>query len=270
MNRIDLASLIYQNLSKNVDTLKKQFQGSKDQIGFFFIDDLLPIEIAKDIYSHFPPEQEMVHKNSLRESKLIAAQMNKYSPILEEIIYAFQDRRIVELVQQICGIETLIPDERLYAGGISAMRKADFLNPHLDNSHDMTRQMWRVLNLLYYVTPDWAVENGGNLEIWPNGPKEKQITFESRFNRLVVMATHDKSWHSVSPVKVDRIRCCVSNYYFSPKALRTTDNFHVTTFRGRPEQPLRNLVLKCDGLLRGSIRKLFPNGVKKVTHFYKK
>ena len=135
------------------------------------------------------------------------------------------------------------------------MAHDNFLNPHLDNSHDKDRQMYRVLNLLYYVTPDWDANNGGNLELWDNGPKEPQRTIHSKFNRLALMATHTKSWHSVSKVTVDRSRCCVSNYYFSEKPLEDHAYFHVTSFRGRPEQPIRDVVLQSDKALRQGVRR---------------
>ena len=56
-------------------------------------------------------------------------------------------------------IDNLEFDETLYAGGISLMKNKDFLNPHLDNSHDKDKKKYRRLNLLYYVTPDWKYEN---------------------------------------------------------------------------------------------------------------
>jgi len=177
---------------------------------------------------------------------------------------------VVKLVQEICGIDTLIPDEHLYAGGISLMGKDHFLNPHLDNSHEIERKRWRVLNLLYYTSPDWQLENGGNLELWPEGLSSDAVTIESRFNRLVVMATHDDSWHSVSPITVDQVRTCVSNYYFSDSPLRPQDAFHVTSFRGRPDQKLRDLVLRGDRFLRQTVRKIFPKGVVKTKHVYDK
>ncbi len=95
------------------------------------------------------------------------------------------------------------------------LKKNNFLNPHIDNSHDKDRKRWRVLNLLYYVTPDWSENYGGNFEIWNNRDLSVPITIHSKFNRLVVMITNDRSWHSVSPVKFDGNRCCISNYYFS-------------------------------------------------------
>jgi len=84
------------------------------------------------------------------------------------------------------------------------------------------------------------------------------------------MATHEKSWHSVSKVNVDRSRCCVSNYYFSEKPLEDHEYFHVTSFRGRPEQPVRDIVLQGDIALRQGIRKIFKGGVAPTTHMYRK
>jgi Rps23 Pro-64 3,4-dihydroxylase Tpa1-like proline 4-hydroxylase len=150
------------------------------------------------------------------------------------------------------------------------MAKDNFLSPHLDNSHDKDRQLWRVLNLLFYVAPDWKIENGGSLELWNNGLTGKPIVVESSFNRLVVMTTHQKSWHSVNKILVDKVRCCVSNYYFSKTALLENENFHVTTFRGRPSQKIKDFILKSDNLIRGSVRKFFKNGIRENPHQYKK
>ena len=95
---------------------------------------------------------------------------------------------MITIISGICGIRNLHPDTNLYAGGISLMCGGQYLNPHLYNSHDKDRNLWRVLNLLYYVSPDWKVENDGNLELWPSDPKGEPITIHSRFNRLAVMA----------------------------------------------------------------------------------
>ena len=150
------------------------------------------------------------------------------------------------------------------------MAENNFLNPHLDNSHDKDRNLWRVFNLLYYVTPNWQESFGGNLEVWPNGPSKEPVTIVSKFNRLAVMATHNASWHSVSKVETDGVRCCVSNYYFSEEPLTQNDQFHVTTFRGRPDQKLKNVILTSDGALRGAIRKIFKKGIRSNPHVYKK
>ncbi len=270
MNRIELSDLIYTKIATQKSKLIEDYKNSENKIGYFFIDDLLPTDIARNIFENFPKSSEMVLKKSLRQQKFVAAQMNLYKPILEEIIYAFQEQKIVNLISEICNINQITPDSNLYAGGISMMGNKQFLNPHLDNSHDKDRNQWRVLNLLYYVSPNWEENFGANLELWPDGLAEKQITIHSKFNRLVVMATHNQSIHSVSPVNFEGFRCCVSNYYFSEKPLKKTDSFHVTSFRGRPDNKLTDAILKIDTFLRMNIRKIFKKGIKENPHVYKK
>lgn len=269
-SRKEIAQYIVTSIQQNRSQYKRQYIQTKKEIGYFFVDDLLPKTLAQRIYESFPAVENTVQKKNLREYKYVGYQMNEFDPLLEETIYAFQEPEVVQAIAEICQIDQLEPDAHLYAGGISLMKQDNFLNPHLDNSHDKDVDKWRVLNLLYYVTPNWQLEDGGNLELWPQGVKNEPITIESKFNRLAVMSTHQTSWHSVSKVQADKVRCCVSNYYFSPKPLQESDSFHVTTFRGRPEETSKNIFLQLDGFIRGSLRKIFKKGVRKNPHQYKK
>ena len=172
MNRQEIANYIIEKVTIEKDVITAMYQNTKKDIGFFYIDNLLPEELVIQIYNAFPEPSEMILKKSIREYKYIAAQMNLYNPILEEIIYAFQDSRVVNLISEICNCSNLFPDDKLYAGGISMMGKDHYLNPHLDNSHDKDRNLWRVFNLLFYVSTNWNYQNGGHLELWPNGLSE--------------------------------------------------------------------------------------------------
>jgi Rps23 Pro-64 3,4-dihydroxylase Tpa1-like proline 4-hydroxylase len=269
MQRTDIGQFIAAKLRENLDAACRQWQESTP-VNHFFIDDVLPEEVATTVRRGFPEASTMMLRKSLRELKYVSAQMNEHAPILEEVIFAFQEPEVVDLVTQITNLNSLYPDEHLYAGGISMMGRGHFLNPHLDNSHDKDRARYRVLNLLYYVSPGWRAENGGNLEVWPHGPKEEPVTIVAKFNRLAVMVTNQHSWHSVSPNVSDEPRCCVSNYYFSDHPAGESEYFHPTSFRGRPEQPVRDVVLRADATARGLVRKLFPRGVVENKHVYKK
>ncbi len=269
MDRVEIANHVVARLEASLDALTAQWRNS-GVVSHCYVDDVLPYEVAMRIRKAYPAGESMRIRRSLRELKFVAAQMDAYDPILEEALYAFQDPRVVDLVGRITGLRALLPDDMLYAGGISMMSRGHFLNPHLDNSHDKNRELYRVLNLLYYVSPDWSLANGGNLELWPQGVEGKQVTVESKFNRLAIMITNRHSWHSVSRVQTDDLRCCVSNYYFSELPADDDEYFHVTSFRGRPEQPVRDLVLQADAGLRMAVRKLFPKGAVQTTHFYDK
>lgn len=270
LDRKEISDLIFKKLEAHKSDLKNQFSANSSKIGFFYLDNFFPTEFATYIFTEFPKLTETSKRKNLRESKHIAAQMDKYNRVLEDVIYAFQDKKIVALLGDICGIKTIFGDDSLYAAGLSLMEKDNFLNPHLDNSHDKDRKHWRVLNLLYYVTPDWKLEYGGNLEVWQNGLNQNPTTITSKFNRLAVMATHQNSWHSVSKVTEDKVRCCISNYYFAEKPLLASDSFHVTTFRGRPSEKIKDSLLKLDNFTRSIVRKVFKKGVRENPHQYKK
>lgn len=267
MNRMQIADLILSKLEEKANEAKLQFNESRNKIGFFFIDELLPKSLAENLFSVFPSKEQMIQKKDIREYKYVGVQMNQYEPLLEECLYAFQDKRVVNLVGQICGLKNLQPDQNLYAGGVSRMEQNNFLNPHLDNSHDKNRNRWRILNLLYYVSPEWEEKLGGNLEIWPNGLNSKPITIDSKFNRLTIMVTHGTSWHSVNKVEGNFARCCISNYYFSQSPYLASDKFHVTTFRN-PKDKLSNALLTIDSRIRSGLRKIFKLGFFKTKHVY--
>ncbi len=175
----DIVNHICNKIEAHQKEATLSYNSSKANIGFFYIDDLLPETIARACFEFFPDKSEMRCLKSIREYKYVSAQMDKHNPLLEKVLYAFQNEKVVSLMSEICGINILHADDTLYAGGLSLMAGQNFLNPHLDNSHDAERERWRVLNLLFYVTPNWKLENGGHLEIWPNGPKKKPVLIES-------------------------------------------------------------------------------------------
>ncbi|MCG1054654.1 2OG-Fe(II) oxygenase [Mycetohabitans sp. B5] len=269
MNREELGALLADRLRNRLHASCQQWKTTAP-INHFYVDDMLPVDVAMQIRGAFPDPSTMMLRKSIREFKYVSSQMDKHAPLLEEITFAFQQPEVVALIAEITGLHALQPDEHLYAGGISMMGCGHFLNPHLDNSHDKDRKRYRSLNLLYYVSPKWRLENGGNLELWPDGTKAKPTTIVSKFNRLVVMVTNQHSWHSVSKSLCDQSRCCISNYYFSSRPVGDVDYFHPTSFRGRPDEPIRDLMLQADAAIRGLIRTVIPKGVTKTKHVYKK
>jgi len=263
-----LVELIEQRLRSGLPELQQAFRAQSEAVPTraCSIHDLLPAELATAIYQGFPPLEKMRRLASIRERKYTFKQLRECQPIVRHVTFALQDERIVRLVEQITGMEALIPDSRLYAGGISAMVKGDFLHPHIDNSHDSERKLYRRVNLLYYVTPDWALGNGGNLQLW-DGRVRERVAIPSAFNTLVLMETNRHSWHSVDAVVADGVRCCVSNYYFSERSPDGTRYFHITDFSAPPEQPLRRLVARLDGRLRSAVRLVKQSGFARRDYY---
>jgi Rps23 Pro-64 3,4-dihydroxylase Tpa1-like proline 4-hydroxylase len=255
------ASFLHSKLRGLADSIKAQWshpEGTTTR--HFVVDDLLPGEVCRAIHTAFPRDGHgFFNRDSFRERKKTSANLDAYDPILTDITYAFQDRAIVDLVAELVGFRDIEPDPKLYAGGLSMMFRGDFLNPHIDNSHDAERGRYRRLNLLYYVSPGWKIENGGNFELWDEA-RSTPRTVAALTNRLVVMETTKTSWHSVSPLTADVPRCCVSNYYFSKISPDASEYFHVTSFSGRPEETFKRAVGIADNALRNLVAKTLKVG----------
>lgn len=255
MDRQSIAGLIGDRLEEDRSRIRLQWANpTGTTTRHFHLDDLLPDDLCDALYAAFPLSGDGFHqRSSFRERKRTSANLGALDPILSAATYAFHDGSIVNAVSDLLDLEHIEPDPKLYAGGLSMMFHGDFLNPHIDNSHDRDRVRYRRLNLLYYVTPDWSLEDGGNFELWDETGRTPQ-TIVSKRNRLVVMETNRTSLHSVSPVRaMFKPRCCLSNYYFSEVSPDGSDYFHVTSFTGRPDEPMKRALGGLDNLARQAV-----------------
>ncbi len=243
-----LIELMVNRLTDSCAALQEQFSASHliKVARFFYLDHFLPDNIATDIASQFPQSKKMHLLNSGGELKLKFSRIKETSDLIQAVHHAIQDPRVIACIEKITGIQHQLPDHSRLAGGVSSLLKGYYINPHLDTSHDIDKQHYRVLNMLYYVSPNWALENGGNYELWDERVENK-LTIPCHFNRLLVMETNQTSWHAVSPVLVKKPRQCIFNYYFSKQSPTGQDYFHAAKtlalynplFKPRPEQTVR-------------------------------
>jgi len=257
------AGLIVNKLRDSASSVRNEYLGQTSKsisTKYFVVDGLLPEDVAQEIYMAFPGSDQMRRMSSFREHKYTSKNFDEFNSIIRHIALAFQDPSVISLIEKITGIDKQIADPSFYAGGLSRMGNGHFLNPHIDNSHEAARRYYRTLNLLYYVTPGWRSEDGGSVELWDRQVRKK-IVIPCLFNRLVVMETNPRSWHSVGPVVTSAQRCCVSNYYFSPESPIGKPYFHVTSFSARPEQKVRRVISWLDNRVRNGIRLLVPHGL---------
>tara|TARA_B100000242_G_scaffold96699_2_gene66314 strand:+ start:24268 stop:25116 length:849 start_codon:yes stop_codon:yes gene_type:complete len=273
MNRTEIANLIIKRLKTDgIENLRKIYNSS-GIINNLIIDKLLPDELAEYISQSFPDEKELRYINQSQERKYIGVNFEKDQKIVEECIYAFQEKPVLDLFSKICSIKDICGDPELYAGGISSMSNNCFLNPHIDNSHDRLMKKYRRLNLLFYVNKDWPVNQdiGGNLMLFNGGIKEEPLKINCIFNRLVVMRTDNKSLHAVEKIKSKNYRRkCVSNYYFSKSSPNNQKYYHSTSFRGFKGERLKDFYLlgisKSKTIIKGIYTKITKNPLSTGLH----
>ena len=256
----DLSRQIVAKLAPRVPELQAAWQRARP-VQHVVVDDLLPAELAAEIRDGFP--RDMLRCETIRESKYTSAKSETWGALTRNVFHALQTEEVVKLLSSISGIERLTSDPTAWAGGLSAMVEGDFLNPHIDNSGHPLIRGWRRLNGLFYVTPGWRAEDGGNLELWSRDLSER-LEVPSLFNRFVLMNTNRESLHSVNRVRTAHVsRLCLSAYYYNDESPEQKDYSHVTCFRGRPEQPVRDVILRVEGAVRTFVRRTFPRNVNR-------
>lgn len=266
MNRQQLSSTIAEHLTQHQKILTSYWQQS-GPVRHFYLDDLLPEPVAQSIFQSLPDSSTLMLRDTVKERKRVGIKLENYAPQMADILFAFHDDAVLDIVSKITGLEDLHSDASLYGSGISQMLEGDFLLPHLDNSHDGDGKLYRVLNALYYITPNWPENAGGNLELWDKSMKERK-EIHAKFNRLIMMETHTESVHSVSKVtQPNGMRACISNYYFSAEPANHKEHVHKTTFFARPEDGMmKKITLNMEGTAKNFLSKFLGNSKTRTKH----
>ncbi len=265
MTRQELSAHIAAQLRTHKDELAQYWRQSAP-VRHFYLDSLLPADWAKACYDALPDPETLMLRSSIKEHKHVGIDTDKYKPLVGDILYAFHDAEVVKIVSEITGVKALLADESLYGSGVSMMLEGDFLLPHLDNSHDGDGELYRVLNALYYITPNWPDNSGGNLELWSTDMTERK-EIHAAFNRLVMMETNTHSIHSVNKVTTNGVRACISNYYFSATPVEDHDYVHKTTFFARPEDDmLKKIRLTVEAKAKNLLSKYIDNKTTGTKH----
>src|SRR3989338_11323442 len=147
-----LIDLIVKKLDENKKRLKNEFflEHPIKVARHFVLDHLLPTDIAEKIHANFPKPNKMGLLHSYGELKLKYSHIKNTSSLLQDLHFAIQNPRVVAAIEDITEIKNQVPDTSRLAGGVSALLKGHYINPHLDNSHDVEKKLYRTVNLLYY------------------------------------------------------------------------------------------------------------------------
>jgi hypothetical protein len=117
------------------------------------------------------------------------------------------------------------PDLSYHAGGLHCIRRGGKLNCHIDALQHPIKPWTRVVNLLLYVTPDWNISWGGELNLHRED-QSIQDNLIPVFNRLVVFCPTNTALHSVSPVHDnERARCSLATFFWKNAPVHMSERF---------------------------------------------
>ena len=207
-------------LNRDPRTLREQYRNG-DPFPHIVIDGLFDDADLDAVFEAFPKPEEMrwMRFDSPLEKKLgFYHEHSTLAPAVRSFLDALNGFEMLLFLEELTGIEGLIPDPYFGGGGLHQIEPGGFLKIHADfNVHPKLR-LDRRANMLVYLNRDWREEWGGHLELWNADMTERRQRIAPTFNRTVIFSTTDTSFHGhpdplLSPPGVTRKS--VSLYYYT-------------------------------------------------------
>lgn len=222
----------FDKLDRIADESADAYQ-SADPFPHIIIDDFVNPELLERVAGEVSASltEKWVSMNDEYQRKFANANMRQMGPSTRALINFMNSQEVLGFLEQLTGIQGLVPDWQLAGGGMHALREGGFLNVHADFNYHGHLKLDRRINLLIYLNKGWKAEWGGQLELWDQAMKNCRHSVVPEFNRCVIFNTTDRSFHgNPNPVKAPdgRPRLSLAFYYYSNG--RPADELSATHF----------------------------------------
>lgn len=198
-----------------------------------FLPEVILDRVLQDLNDLPPPETSFDRAQERLKTSYVPERLGQYS---KNLFYALNSRAFLAFLEELTGINGLIPDPYFMGGGIHRIETGGHLDIHADFNHHGKMNLERRLNVLIYLNRDWKAEYGGSFELWEKGMTRKAKSFTPEFNRMVCFSTTSDSWHG-NPETVNHPdgipRQSIALYYYTATWDETRKG-HSTLFRPRP------------------------------------
>ena len=180
-----------------VEKLSREFK-QKSPYSYVDMSGILEENVLKtcaaeiDSYIGSIPAEKNIYA-SYRKHKL--SDLEKMPPKCQEVVSYFNSTEFIARLEQITGIEGLLPDQDLQGGGIHAIGRGGFLKIHTDFNWHSKLQLHRRLNLLVYLNENWQNGWGGAIEMWSPDMRNKLTAVAPQLGNVLLFATSDLSYH---------------------------------------------------------------------------
>jgi len=185
------------------------------------IDGLFEDEALDGLLAEFPAPDAagLLRFDTKTEKKLgFYHGTSRIAPRLRAFLDAMNGFETLLFLEELTGIEGLIPDPYFGGGGPHQIEAGGFLKIHADFNFHPKLKLDRRLNVLVYLNRDWRDEYGGALELWDPAVTRRVVSIAPLFNRTVVFATSEESFHGhPSPLRTPPgvTRKSMSLYYYT-------------------------------------------------------
>jgi hypothetical protein len=127
--------------------------------------------------------------------KISSSDEATFPPLIRHVMHEFNSGTFVRFLSDLTGISGLIPDPDFSGCGMHSTGRGGRLMIHADASRHPNERFDQVLNVIYYVTPDWGETFGGELELWDEEVSQCVTRIGPAFNSMVAFVTGSHCYH---------------------------------------------------------------------------
>ncbi len=230
------------NKLQQIGSNNKEIYMNADPFPHIVMDHFFDESILNSVLNEFPDlssDRWKSYKHAYSE-KLANSSEEQLGELTRELIYQLNSSPFLRFLEQITGIEGLIPDPHLVGGGLHQIERGGFLKIHADFNFHKTLKLDRRINLLVYLNKDWKEEYGGHLELWDKDLKGCKKKIAPLFNRVVLFNTTDTAFHGhPEPLQCPegRRRRSIAMYYYSNgRPVAEKSEAHSTLYKEKMEK----------------------------------
>ena len=205
------------------------------------IDNFLPDSILEEVLDEFPKPRSIDWQNfdKTTEKKLASTSELQMGPATRFLLYQLNSSIFINFLENLTGIEGIIPDPHFAGGGLHQIEPGGFLKVHADFNKHRKLKLDRRLNLLIYLNKNWQEEYGGHFEMWDRDMLACQKKILPIFNRCVIFNTSDFSYHGhpdplTCPEGLTR-KSLAMYYYSNGRPKNEISSTHSTIFKQRSQ-----------------------------------
>lgn len=218
------------------------------------IDDFFDCEFASRLSQEYPSYDSAKligreFKSTNENLKVQITDPEDFTPSIKKLCSILSSSEFIKKLEMITGITRLHWDPTFAGGGMHLTKSSGLLDVHVDFNFEKKLNMYRRVNILFYLNEVWNENWGGSVELWDKDVETCEHTFSPVLNRCVIFSTSDYSFHGVTAVKSpDNVsRNSFAVYYYSKEPGNNKGDVygghHTTIFKARPEEYKKKYIL---------------------------
>lgn len=204
-----------------VRTLASEF-GAARPFPHVLIPDVISVQ-PQDVLPFFPPSnspQWFRYKDLYQAEKMTFGNVDSMSEPFGSMLQELSAAPFLEFLERLTGINGLMPDPYLHGAGIHSSGPGGVMAPHTDTHLNQRLGIFKRVNVLIYLNPDWEESYGGCLELFDHQDLSTPArTIVPRWGTCVVFRTDARSVHGFSRpiVGPSRVRRAIVVYYYTSR-----------------------------------------------------